>query len=352
MGEYQSRESSRSGSLDSPAAPVRQSTYAGPAAAPLPSTEPLFAHGERGRPPAAAPPPSPAATPAAAWTPVSREAQILAILKTGEPWPVKRDQLGAELALLDQAESRQLRDRLVRQDPGDPIATALAPGIRITPAHHAELVAFLEAARQRAVVGKPVPPVRRVAVREPSIDELDARMRQLLVNNPPDLEAQLLAMFATLDGTSRRTLARRFETYRQGSGDEIAARFKRLDRSTQVTIVRALELVGQTPPKLPPAPYKATPFSMRLELARYLGLNSNGVWRSLIDHLIPARWVTASDRIELADRGLFLRTLEPALRDAVLPTATTHAEPGNVDASRLDLDLGKLEALLYPVQLD
>jgi len=63
------------------------------------------------------------------------------------------------------------------------------------------------------------------------VETLDTKLRRILEAGEPDdqVAAQLEALFGELDDTTRRALAQRFERYRQGSGDDIAARFLRLE---------------------------------------------------------------------------------------------------------------------------
>lgn len=63
----------------------------------------------------------------------------------------------------------------------------------------------------------------------------DTVLRKVL--DSPEVDA---SAFAALDGTTRRALARRLAGYRPGSGDELGARFVRLDRAIQNQILDAL----------------------------------------------------------------------------------------------------------------
>jgi hypothetical protein len=87
------------------------------------------------------------------------------------------------------------------------------------------------------------------ATRESEAPETE--LRRILEAGEPDdaVEAQLEALFGELDDATRRALAQRFERYRQGSGDDIAARFQRLDPPVR----RRLLGVLTAPPRQPPA---------------------------------------------------------------------------------------------------
>lgn len=78
---------------------------------------------------------------------------------------------------------------------------------------------------------------RALATASPQRDvpEPETILRQMIERGEPD--ATTIAM---LDGTTRRELARRLEHYRPGTGDELGARFSRLDRSVRVQMLDAL----------------------------------------------------------------------------------------------------------------
>ncbi len=80
----------------------------------------------------------------------------------------------------------------------------------------------------------------------------DTVLRQVLDSPEMDVSA-----FAVLDGSTRRALARRLAKYRPGSGDELAARFVRLDRTAQNQILDALH--GKTSATATPAPLAPLP---------------------------------------------------------------------------------------------
>ncbi len=72
----------------------------------------------------------------------------------------------------------------------------------------------------------------------------EARLRRTLEAADADVlvENAFTIVGAQLDGTERRALARRLSHYRPGSGDDIAARFVRLDRSVRMRILGTLEM--------------------------------------------------------------------------------------------------------------
>lgn len=69
----------------------------------------------------------------------------------------------------------------------------------------------------------------------PQHETPESILRHMIERGEPDATA-----IATLDGTTRRALARRLEHYRLGTGDELGARFARLDHAVRVQILDAL----------------------------------------------------------------------------------------------------------------
>ena len=305
------------------------------------------------------------------WAAVSREAEILAIATSKQGWLQKWAALAAEIDQLSVIECHGLATRMQKQHANDPIATALAPGVRITQTHRDRIVAYLGGARKREATrpvahAKPVVP----AVVEP--EPFDVRLRQILESGEADVETQLIGLFATLDGTTRRALARRLETYRQGSGDDIGARFIRLDRTTKLTL---LDVLRATSPALPSqALMSAAPLKVEIRDApsltpkeqskvptstpaattsQYLGRHSTDIWNAVRAHLGTTRWETGSDRIQILDQHAFVESVVDSVQHRVLPVNRTgHKDGSGFDAGRLEIDLPTLDTYLYPFSVD
>lgn len=88
----------------------------------------------------------------------------------------------------------------------------------------------------------PVPTLDDKASTEPEREPVDSILRRMIEQEEPDPIA-----IGSLDGSTRRELARRLEHYRLGSGDELAARFARLDHGTRVRLLDALRSVQPSP---------------------------------------------------------------------------------------------------------
>jgi len=80
------------------------------------------------------------------------------------------------------------------------------------------------------------------------IETLDVKLRRILEAGESDewVESQLALCFAELDARMRRELAERFARHRQGSGDDVAARFVRLESPVRRRLVA--ELTSPTAP--------------------------------------------------------------------------------------------------------
>ncbi|MDQ3300174.1 MAG: hypothetical protein M3619_26640, partial [Myxococcota bacterium] len=347
------------------------------------------------------------------WHDVSREAEILAIVSAPiegsarDGWARKMASLTAELAQLSAVESRRLAVRLHKQQANDPLATALAPGVRITRERFAEVIAFLDGARRReamrAAYSSPptvarsvepdressAPPTALEAIdresstppaaaeatdRAPVVadpETLDMKLKRILETSESDATIELHFSHATadLDGTTRRALARRLELYRPGGGDEIAARFLRLDRPLRQQLCNNLRaettaLVAASPSaaladpqpmdmlRLQPAPETAVAPGASTRAAKqeraipdeatriYLQTNSNLVWRAIRSHLHETSWPAATAQFTWLQPRAFVEAVVGAIHDQVMASAKAG-----------DIDLVQLDALLYPLRV-
>ncbi|HEX4455400.1 MAG TPA: hypothetical protein VH143_31290 [Kofleriaceae bacterium] len=193
------------------------------------------------------------------WNRVSREDEILAVLSAPisssaqAGFAEKETQLKSELAQLSPAESQQLASRLTKLHKDDAIATAVS---RLTPERRARIVGFLADARKRSVIAKdnggssmlpaatsmtrdqgaPAAMSEAAAVLAVSAHQpLDTQLDHMIDEGKPELDVLM-----RFDGTERRALARRLETYRPGSGDSLGARFIRLDTTIRTMFLAAL----------------------------------------------------------------------------------------------------------------
>ncbi|HEX7700109.1 MAG TPA: hypothetical protein VF403_05295, partial [Kofleriaceae bacterium] len=141
-------------------------------------------------------------------------------------------------ALLDElttTELRVLRNRIASPAAHDSFATTvwgLGAGRRVKISDFIHNVDRRKARELVAARRHPAP----VAVPQP--DTLDTKMRRAF--DSADLESALGAIIAVEDGAVRRAIADRFRRYRPGTGDDIAARFIRLDDAVKARIFSEL----------------------------------------------------------------------------------------------------------------
>ncbi len=165
-------------------------------------------------------------------------------------YETKQAQLFDIIDGLSVVEARMLVERFVRPPPGDRVA---------------QLFQRLASTRQQIVLDRLRDAPRRMALqtdRAPKtlhvettpgretiseVENLDSKLREILERG--DSELELIGVLATLDDRRRRELAQRFERHRQGSGDEIAARFIRLERPVRLRMLAVLSAPG--PGRLP-----------------------------------------------------------------------------------------------------
>ncbi len=190
--------------------------------------------------------------------PLRREAELVRVLaapleggfKAG--YVQKEADLRTEIAQLDPAETRALKDRLTHLREKDPLTPLFQ---RLSGARQRGVLAYLEQAPRREAVGReaarrtdstrtisegeaderfaePAPAPVTAPPEVIEVEPLDSKLRRMLEgSNPEDtMQLEMAHVFDLLDGSARRELARRLERYRQGSGDEVAARFSRLER--------------------------------------------------------------------------------------------------------------------------
>jgi len=88
----------------------------------------------------------------------------------------------------------------------------------------------------------------------PKVETLDVKLRRILEAGEPEdqVEPQLVRLFGELDVTTRHELAQRFARYRQGNGDDIAARFMQLEPPFRRRLLGALTSPTLRPPVLGP----------------------------------------------------------------------------------------------------
>jgi len=198
--------------------------------------------------------------------------------------------LDALFQQFDVADSRALLGRIKQCLPEDNLAAAfhgLDPArqtkllktladagrreaVAAEPARRAALQAEREAARSGVLQVGPAPggptmapaggltATSEIATAPASeVETLDTKLRRILEAGEPgdQVEAELEALFGELDDATRRALAERFEHYRQGSGDDISARFLRLEPPTRRRLLGALT----APARQPPAPARQPP---------------------------------------------------------------------------------------------
>lgn len=134
---------------------------------------------------------------------------------------------------------RQLRDRIANPQPQDALAQAIwqLGADRRDDVSHA-----IQAIDRRKALEKIARPLAQATTPEP--ETADTELRAALGGE--SVEADVLAVIATLDGAERRALAERFRRYRPGAGDDIAARFVRLDAAAKTRITAELGREGQT----------------------------------------------------------------------------------------------------------
>ena len=332
------------------------------------------------------------------WSPVSREEQILAVFAapvTGAKqsgYAEKEAQLKAELAQLTPAESQRLATRLSKPMKGDPIASAFS---RLNSDRQKTILHFLGDSRKRAALAQagvapatapaPSPMSNAIGAHDSAAQPMSEAAGVLAVPEPEPRDAQVdhmidaggpdLDVLMRYDGTQRRALARRVETYRPGNGDSVGARFVQLSSAARVLFLSALraEPAGSASPvststnkstigsnalddldrsttepgsidvpkelRLDPsatpaptsAPEAAPAASPSLTaVAKYLHINSVDAWNAISKALDAMVWPKLPVRLECMDTDL-TRALRPTLHQAL----------GN-------FDVDALSTLLYP----
>lgn len=246
------------------------------------------------------------------WNPVSRETEILAIVtapmeaSARDGWARKMAALKAELGQLSAAESRVLGSRLKRQEPNDPLALALAPGVRIKQERFNDLVAFLDGAR------------RREAIRA-------ARVPKPIVQQPTT------PLVANRDATATANIA----PLATGPSIALLAKPQPMD---------VLQLASESENNAAPhatTQHEAKEREVPREATRlYLQTNSNPVWSAVRSHLHQTSWPAATEQFTWLRPHAFADSVVDALRDTVM----TGAKAG-------DINLSQLDALLYPLHI-
>ncbi|MDQ3337409.1 MAG: hypothetical protein M4D80_19780 [Myxococcota bacterium] len=230
------------------------------------------------------------------WREVSREAEILAIVdapiegSVRDGWGRKMAALKAELEQLSVADSRALGSRLTKQHPDDPIAKGLAPNVRLTHARFNELLAFLDGARKREAL-------RPLRLAQPTPTTLLSG-----VSSTPSAESA---------------------------------------RPQPMDVLRLPPDREREPIQKPKSSAKQVEREVPREATRlYLQTNSNSVWDAIRRHLQQTSWPAASEQFAWLDPQLFAEKVVAALHDTVMAGAKAG-----------DIDLSKLDSLLYPFRL-
>ncbi|MBA3462301.1 MAG: hypothetical protein H0T46_20230 [Deltaproteobacteria bacterium] len=147
------------------------------------------------------------------WKAASREAELLAIVSAPneggakDGWERKTTALKRELDQLSAAECQTLAQRIRKQSPGDPIASALAPGVRMNQSRYDDLLGYLDGARKRAALRASIEATHtesreatNTSAHEPPIEtaetspQLEPRVPSVAVSEPEALDATLRAV--------------------------------------------------------------------------------------------------------------------------------------------------------------
>jgi hypothetical protein len=164
-------------------------------------------------------------------------------------------QLRVVIANMSTADTVALQNRLQRNAPSDELVKRLKQ--RLLPNRLAEIVEHLKDPKRRARVRheearaktrevphaetEPTEPAHGVDAKEvahehaPMAEPRDAKLMPMASGEASN--AELAAAIAMLDRTERRALARRLENYRPGCGDELSARFAKLDSARRKHIL-------------------------------------------------------------------------------------------------------------------
>ncbi|MEP6862752.1 MAG: hypothetical protein ABJE66_19155 [Deltaproteobacteria bacterium] len=167
-----------------------------------------------------------AAEPPKGYAVVAREDELLAALRAPSVagFAGRRDRVQAVLEQLAIAELRVLRARIASPLPQDELASEIW---KLGPRLRHEVATFIEnvdrrKARERAATVRQAP-----VIVAPEPESPDTKLRRAFEGDA--IEADLITATATLDVLARRALAARLRSYRPGGGDDVAARFVRLD---------------------------------------------------------------------------------------------------------------------------
>jgi hypothetical protein len=177
------------------------------------------------------------AEPPKGYVQVALEAELLAALRAPSVagFAGRRDAVHGELDQLAIAELRVLRARIASPQPQDELAAEIW---KLGPKLRQEVADFIHTVDRRKARERAAEARRKPAPLAPEPASLDSKLRRAFEGH--DAETELLAVIAPLDLAARRTLATRLRTYRQGSGDDVAARFSRLERDVQSRILADL----------------------------------------------------------------------------------------------------------------
>ncbi|MEP6865222.1 MAG: hypothetical protein ABJE66_31680 [Deltaproteobacteria bacterium] len=146
-------------------------------------------------------------------------------------------------SLLDElttGELRVLRDRIASRRPGDECAAA---AWALEPERRTRLTDFIRAtdrdkARELVAARRSTQTSPHAIVRPAEPETIDIRLRRAF--DAPDIEVAVRVAITDEDSGSRRALAERLRRYRPGMGDDIGARFVRLDAPVKAAIYSAL----------------------------------------------------------------------------------------------------------------
>ncbi|MEP6864551.1 MAG: hypothetical protein ABJE66_28275 [Deltaproteobacteria bacterium] len=217
---------------------------------------------------------------------------------------------------LSLADAKVLQHRLARRAPYDELAVSIAA---LAPEERTRVISFQHATERRkareAVAREP-------AIVPPRVESLDDRIEDALARTLDNgADQPVIDVIATLSDDQRATFARRFTTYRQGSGDGAAARFTRLDRPLREHLLALLRAPHVVAPTAHDEDARVARMNSEVVLhaqsspETYLQLHRPAVLATLDARLAGMTFGTGDPRLTWADAASFRAAVLAALAD-------------------------------------
>ncbi len=221
---------------------------------------------------------------------------------------------------LPPADIKILQARISHRQPQDVLMTALW---QLGPDRRHRLGDFAhrtERRKARELAAARRAPAAVVAVQEPETSEtrITRTFERIAVDQERDVDAKetdLESSLSALDGTERRTLARRLESYRPGMGDLVGAHFVRFDQALRVRAIAFLRSATVVVPTAENEDRRAKTTDARSwmdlhnDAPHYLDLHRPALLATLRSQLAASRLSTGSSRLQWNDVVSFIESI-------------------------------------------